>query len=79
MGKFDLASHVTEYERRDPVTGKKMGLTRTRRAAQSSPALKAFQACVAKGMRGFKASGATPQQRAANLRARFAQVAASCK
>lgn len=70
---------MTPYQRRDPVTGVVGSYVRNAQSRQSSPELKKFQQCVAKGMRGFRPSGATAEERARSVRNRFSQVASSCK
>lgn len=77
MGKFTL--RMTPYQRRDPVTGVVGSYVRNAESRQSSPELKKFQACVAKGMRGVHATGATAGERARSIRNRFSQVASNCK
>ena len=79
MAKAGFDVGFTLYSRRDPVTGTVKQFVRKSTARQSSPELKAFQQCVAKGMRGYKPTGATKEERARNLRAHFAQVAQSCR
>jgi len=77
MGKFTL--RMTPYQRRDPVSGSVGSYVRNAQSRQSSPELKKFQACVAKGMRGIRGTGATAAERARSIRNKFSQVAASCK
>lgn len=79
MAKAGFGKIEELYQRRDPVSGETKTFGRTPNSRQSSPALKAFQKCVRKGMDGYKASGSTPKERSQNLRSHFTQVTTSCR
>lgn len=70
--------NFTYYERKDPVTGEVGSFVRKGTARQTSRRLKEFQQCVASGMRGFKAQGATPRERSLSVQNRFTTVAKGC-
>lgn len=78
MAKAGIRLAFTAYSRRDPVTGTVKTFLRSAHSRQTSERLKRFQACVANEMRGFRATGATPAERARSIRNSFAQAARSC-
>lgn len=78
MAKAGIRLAFRAYSRRDPVTGTTKTFLRDARSRQTSARLKAFQRCVADGMRGKTFRGASPAENARAVRNAFAGAAKAC-
>jgi hypothetical protein len=79
MAKAGFEVGLERYNRRDPVTGQVKLFERSKHARQSSPRLVEFKRCVRDAMEGYRASGATPQERAQSVRMALAAAAERCR
>lgn len=78
MAKAGIKLDFTAYSRRDPVSGATKTFLRNGHTRTSSPTVLRQRSCVASGMRGFHATGATPADRSRSLRNQFATVSKRC-
>ncbi|MHB1870794.1 MAG: hypothetical protein ACYCT1_08070 [Steroidobacteraceae bacterium] len=76
MKQFDLA--FTPYTRRDPVSGTRQTLLRTKHSHQSSPVLIEHHRCVRASMEGVRARSADPRENSIAIRSALAQASRSC-
>ena len=78
MAKKGIKLGFTAYSRRDPVSGNTKTFLRNSTTLSSSKKLLDFRSCVAGALRGKKASGSNPRDRAMSIRTTFASAAKSC-